>query len=204
MISTYSELQTSIADWLDREDLTTKIPDFIRLAEANMKRSIFTMGAEIVATTDTIPGLSRLPVPSDYIGIRGIKVEGGSVLKMVSVDKLNASYASDTSGSPIMFSITSDYFLLAPTPDSTYTIELDYYGFTPLSDTDTTNWILTKHPDVYLFGSLLEAKGYIMDIEKMAMWKSRYEDGLNEINERDRAERYGADFRSRPYGMSIV
>jgi hypothetical protein len=206
-ITTYAELKTKVSDQIDRDDLTDAVvSDFVSLAESAMKRDLFTMSGEVVATYVTVAGENRVPVPNDYIGIRSIHVRGdtGSVLRLVSVDKLNASYAATTQGSPIMFSIVGDYFVLSPTPDSTYTLELTYYGFSELSDTNTSNWILQKHPDLYLTGALFEAGDYIMDNEKLAKYKSRYEAIITDINERDKAERYGTDFRSRPYGLSVV
>ena len=206
-LSTYSELKTKLGQQIDREDLTDAVlTDFVALAESAMKRDLFTMGGETVATYTTSAGVNRVPVPDDYQGIRSIHVQGDptNVLRLVSVDKLNASYASDTSGSPIMFAVVSDHFLLSPTPDAEYTLQLTYYGFDELSDTNTSNWILSKHPDLYLTGALFEAGDYIMDNEKLAKYKARYEAIITDINERDKAERYGSDFRTRPYGMSVV
>jgi hypothetical protein len=205
-ISTYSELQAAIADWMNRSDLDDAIPNFIALTEANMKKRFFTMGSESVATYEVVAGENRVPVPDSYMGIRSMHVQSSinSVLRMVSMDKLKASYASATTGIPEVFTVASDYFVLAPTPDGEYVLELDYYRFDALSDTNTTNWILTHYPDLYLFGSLAEAKGYIKDEALISLWLSRYEKAAQELDERDKAERYGTDLRSRPYGMTVV
>lgn len=207
MITTFDELKAKISSQIDRSDLTDDVvSDFITLCETAMKRDLHTMGAEGVSTFTTAPGVDRVPLPADYIGIRSISIQGdpNQSLRMVTVEKLNASYGSNTQGLPVMFTISSNYFILSPAPDGEYTLELDYYKFIPLSDENTSNWILEKHPDLYLTGSLFEAGDWTMDDTKLAKYKARYDSIISDINERDKAERYGADLRSRPYGMNVV
>ena len=60
---------------------------------------------------------------------------------------------------------------LLPAPTGDTDVVLTYYQKIPaLSDTQTTNWLLTKSPDLYLYSTLLEAAPYLRDDDRMAMW----------------------------------
>jgi hypothetical protein len=97
-----------------------------------------------------------------------------------------------------------DTFQLVPTPDASYTVELTYYSKIPaLSDSNTTNWLLTNSPDVYLYGSLLEAAPYLDDDNKLQVWGSLLEQSLNALQiESDRAKVGSSSIRMRAKPMA--
>ena len=141
-ITTYAELQSSIASWLNRSDLTSVIPDFISLAETNMERSIRHWRQEKRATATIDTQYSALP--ADYLeGIR-FNLDGDQrLIEMItSADMQRKRYANaDTSGSPRYFSVTGGQLEVFPTPDAEYTGELYYYStIDALSDSNTSNW----------------------------------------------------------------
>lgn len=191
-LTNYSELQTSIADWLLRTDLTAVIPDFITLAEARMKRDsrvrrLVTVDPfTIDAVTETAPtGLSS--IESLYIiGDNSKYLE----LETVSPGALaDVQQAHQPSGVPRVVAVQDDTtFKFAPVPDQAYDAVLTYWeGVTALSVSNTTNWILTEHPDIYLFGALMESAPYMKDDERIPVWGTRYEAALEELH-RHKAE----------------
>jgi hypothetical protein len=186
-LSTYSELKSSVGDWLNRTDLTAAIPDFISLAEAQVERKLRTrqMIVRATATVDTEYGT----VPADFLEVKSLKLQTNPVTPLQfetidSLDNLQSQYPS--SGKPRYFSIVGSQIRTVPVPDSSYTAELTYYGkLTKLSDTTTTNWLLTAAPDVYLYGALLQAAPYLKDDARITTWATMYTSAMEDLQVAD-------------------
>ena len=142
--STYSELKTSIANFLARDDLTAQIPDFIRLAEARMSRELDARSMEKRATATTVAGDSYISLPTDLREIRNVQLNTDPVktLDYYTVQMINTDYAGQGQGKPKAYSIVGTEILLKPTPDAAYTLEIVYgENVQALSDEDTNNTI---------------------------------------------------------------
>tara|TARA_X000001382_G_scaffold115777_1_gene94709 strand:+ start:1461 stop:2072 length:612 start_codon:yes stop_codon:yes gene_type:complete len=176
-MDTYANLKTSIADWLNRSDLTSVIPTFISLAEAGMNRNIrhYKMHKRSNAQVDT----QYTAVPADFLETVRFQVSTAppSLIEPASTTEImKRRYEnSDTAGRPTLFSMVDSQFEMWPTPDATYDVELLYYAKIPsLSDTNTVNWLLTEAADVYLYGSLLQAAPYLQDDARLETWAQLY------------------------------
>ena len=195
-LSTFAELKTSIADWLNRDDLTSVIPDFISLAEANMDRSIrhWRMEKRVTATVDG----QYTGLVGDYLeGIR-FSIASGDRLELLSQGEMQQRRTAydDTTGKPKYYAISDGQLELYPTPDGTYAVEMLYYGqITPLSESNTTNWLLTHHPDAYLYGSLLHAAPYLGEDQRAGTWGSLYQSALDAINKESSDAKFGGSGR---------
>jgi hypothetical protein len=87
-----------------------------------------------------------------------------------------------SSGKPLYFSIVGSQFRLLPIPDGEYQAQLVYYAkLAKLSNANTTNWLLTQAPDVYLYGSLLQAAPYLQDDARIPVWSELYQSGLDQL-----------------------
>ena len=159
-ISNYSELQTSIANWVNRDDLTSMIPDFIRLAESRIATELKTQHL-IVETTITVDAASET-LPSNYKGAIGayLDLDPKSTLDYMTPDEITRRVMSNSTGKPLAYTIKGQSIYFVPTPDISYSCILSHYS-TPDLATDTTNSLLTNYPDVYLFASIVEALDYI-------------------------------------------
>lgn len=184
-ITTYSELQTSIAGFLNRDDLTAQIPDFITLAEAKLKRELRTRQMEKRSTTDVSGEYAALP--SDFLEIRSayLNTDPMQQLRLMSPNEIRSRWLGSTTGKPEVFAIVGSEIMLAPSPDGTYEIELDYYAFTQLSGDNPTNWLLTSNPDVYLYGSLVEATMYIKNDKRLQAWVALYKYAIESLQDSD-------------------
>ena len=187
-LSTYTELKASVADWLNRTDLTSVIPDFIALAEAQIERTLRTRQMIVRATASIDTEYSA--VPADFLETKSIKLNTNPVtaLTFESVDALDnlKSTTYISSGKPQYFSIVGGQIRVLPVPDSTYTAELIYYAkLSKLSSSVASNWLLTQAPDVYLYGSLLQAAPYLKDDARIPVWSSIYTRGLEELQVAD-------------------
>lgn len=192
-ISTYSELQDAIANWLKRDDLTDRIKEFIALAEARFNREFRVSQMEQRATASTTSGTAYYSFPNDYLGCRNIQLntDPKTSLKYLTPETLDEYYPETTIGQPLVYSIVGNEFQLAPIPDKAYTIEISYYEKIPaLTDGNTNNWLLTNGPDVYLYGSLIASAPFLYDDQRLAVWSSLYEQAKTAIIDADQIDRW--------------
>ena len=191
-ISNYSELKSAIADWLDRTDLTDSISDFITLAEARHKRDFKLRRMETRVTANTIADTEYYTLPDQYVAMRNIQLntDPKTSLEYLTHEQMDRIYAGSMKGKPRAYSIIGNDIQLRPIPDSAYEIEILYFKhFTALSDSAPTNEMLTNHPDIYLYGSLVEAEPYLQNDKRIQTWASFYDRAKKDIidsNERDR------------------
>lgn len=191
-ISNYSELKAAIADWLNRSDLTDSIPDFIALAETRHKRDFKIRRMETRVTASTIADSEFYTLPDNYVAMRNIQLntDPKTPLEYLTPEQMDRIYAGSATGKPKAFSIIGNNIQLRPIPDSAYQIEILYFKhFTALSDSNTTNDMLTHHPDAYLYGALVEAEPYLQNDKRIQVWSAYYDRTKNDIissNERDR------------------
>lgn len=183
-LDTFSGLKTTIADYLNRDDLTSVIPSFITLAEAkfNRKLRVRQMVKRANATLDT----QYFAFPSDFLQAKELQLNTNPITYLQYVTQNQGDYASQnnyiTVGKPQFYTIIGTQIEVIPTPDTSYTGELTYYGKIPaLSDSNTSNWLLAYAPDLYLYGALVEATPYLKDDERLATWSQLYTNSLGDI-----------------------
>jgi hypothetical protein len=183
-LTSYSELRSSIADWLNRGDLTAVIPDFISLAEAQMERKLPTqkMVKRANATIDT----PFSAIPADLLSVKSLVLTSTAPVQplvFLTEDELDAKkYVYRTTGKPLYFALVGNQIEVLPAPDTGYTAEVTYVATLPkLSDSNTSNWVLARHPDVYLYGSLLQAAPYLRDDERVGLWSSQYQAAMEDM-----------------------
>jgi hypothetical protein len=187
-LSTYAELKTSIGDWLNRSDLTNAIPDFISLAEAQVERTLRTR--QMIVRANASFDAQYGAVPADFLETKSLKLTSTNPqtpLEFLSIDALDNKASEYTgSGKPRFFGVVGGQCRLVPVPDATYTTELTYYAkLTKLSNSVTTNWLLTSSPDIYLYGALLQAAPYLQDDARIQVWSSLYDRAMSELQTAD-------------------
>lgn len=184
-ITSYAELQASVASWLNRGDLSANIPDFVTLAEAQLNRDLKTRAMETKTTLPTVAGVNTVALPTDMLEMRRLQVVGtyNQPLSYRSPDEISIDFAANTSAQPVVFTVIGGNIELAPIPDGVYSLELTYQQRIPaLSDTNTTNWLLTNWPDAYLYASLLAATPFIMNDARLSTWAQLYSQAITGIN----------------------
>lgn len=198
-LANYSDLQTAVADWLARSDLTSKIPDFIALAESRINREL-RVREMITRATGSISA-QTLTVPADFVEVASFVLDTATdrPLEYRPFEDSQHRVAGQTSGQPLWFSTLGGSFHLFPAPGGTYDYTLDYYARVPaLSTTATTNWLLTKAPDLYLFASLKEARSYLLEEDAAAVYDGRYRMALDSMHAAEaRSKRTGQPRRAR-------
>lgn len=191
--TSYSDLQTAIAGYLARSDLTTQIPDFIRLAETRLRRDLRIRQMLKSVTTETVAADSTVELPSDFLEVRDFVVVGNPVvpLNYYSPSAFNRNTRSWESGKPKDYTVLATDFQLAPIPDSNYTVKMFYFAApTFLSDSNTSNAFLANTPDALLYGALLEAAPYLMDDARINTWGTMFDRAMASITRSDEQGQY--------------
>jgi len=192
-IRTYAELQTAAGNWLNRSDLTSRLPEFVALAESRFNRILNTPEMEAVATLSTTG--ESVALPADFWEARGAYLDSDPrvVIEEVSLAYLRDRYSAQTTGQPQVYAVSGANLVLGPAPDTTYSLKLTYKQTIPaLSDSNTTNWLLTRHPDIYLYGTLLQAEAYGWNDERLGLWKAALDEAIAELQKAGQRKRYGA------------
>jgi len=203
---TYEELKTSIANYLNRSDLTSYLDTFIDTTEAELNRKLRTkdMIKRATATADA----QYLTLPTDWLEVINVEVTSNDFTPLFqqSIESMDVyrNANDNVTGQPRYFAIVDGTLELAPTPDVAYTLQLTYYGtIAALSDSNTSNFVSTNHPDVYLYGCLKQASIFLMEDERVPMFTAQFENALEEMRMQQERAAFGQGSliqRRRTYG----
>lgn len=187
-LATYSDLKTSVANYLARSDLTSQIPDFINLAEVRLRRNLRIRQMLKDAYTTCTGGDATVGLPTDFLEMRNLYLSTNpeQPLNYLSPSSFTRNARVTESGQPFYYTILSSEIQLAPTPDTNYQLNMLYYAApTFLSDSVSTNAFLQNCPDLLLYGSLSEAEPYLMNDVRLQVWSSLYQRALSDITTSD-------------------
>lgn len=191
--ATYSDLQTSIAGYLARSDLTSQIPDFITFAENRLRRELRVRQMLKSVTTSTVASDSTVEVPSDFLEIRDFVVMTNPItpLSYSSPSTLSNDPRASSVGVPKSYTILANEFLMSPIPDAVYTLRLLYYSAPAyLSSSNTSNVFLNVAPDALLYAALLEAEPYLFNDGRINTWGSMYDRSISSLTKSDESTQY--------------
>ena len=200
--TSYTTLKSTIADYLARSDLTTQITDFIRLAEERLRRELRIRPMLKVATANTTANDSTVSLPSDFLAMKDLHIDGNPVrvLQFQNTSNFFRNSRSSDKGVPTMYTLLGSEFQFAPYPDAEYTLRMVYY-YKPdfLSDSNSSNLFLANCPDLLLYGALAEAEPYLMNDERIQTWASLYDRGLASL----RASDDDSEYPSSPMSITL-
>lgn len=188
MATSYSTLKTEIADFAERNDLTSVIDTFIDFAEAEMQRELKLLEFETTSTVTITDGSGTLP--TGFSKARSLSWDGDTdrKLRYATPDRLDAINASNPSYVSY-YTITGSTIKFAD--EQSGTLNITYMAkFTPLSDSNTTNTILTDHPAAYLYGSMKHLCVYLKDAEGAMGYDALFKAELAAIKKDTQDKRY--------------
>jgi len=206
-ITNYTNLQSTISNFLNRDDLDSVIPTFIQLAEAQMNRDVRHWQMEARSSGQQSQGDQYMQVPADWVEtIRLIlTAEGTSVLELLSLSGMadRRAKAEDAADTPRFYSHVRGEFELYPTPSADTDFELLYYAKIPaLSDSNTSNWLLEYAPDVYLYGALTHSAPFLQEDARLAVWAQMYAAAVQNLNNQsERVKNSGTGIRLNIRGL---
>jgi hypothetical protein len=191
MITDYATLQTSIAGFLHRSDMTAIIKELIADAEFRIANELRIRAME-ANYSEAISG-GTVALPSAFLEWKHLYIDGDSVQKLERRDPewIYSNYpARSGSGKPVFFAQESDGLIFAPYASSGYTVKGVYYKkLDALSDSTTTNWFITNAPDLLRYGALCEAAPYMQNDERIGVWEQKYNQVKQRIERTERRER---------------
>ena len=190
-IDNYGELKTAVANWLDRSDLTSRVPEFIAMAEDRIGLDLRIRAMETTDDAFTIDSMTEA-LPTGFVGVQRFFIDGSRSLEFMARDQFWTTHGGVSFlGEPKFFTIEGENFVFGPAPDTAYTGKLLYYKkFTALSGDSDTNWLFTNARGLLLYGALLEAEPFLGNDPRTALWGTMYEDIKERVNEADRRDRH--------------
>lgn len=220
-VDTFLKLQSEISDTLNRTDLIADVTEFgggtiegaiirgISKAERRIVRRLRTKEFETSTSFSCVGGTETVNIPSDYVMTKAlVLIQGGSVAPLISKDlaTLLSDMPSSAVGTPDSFAPYGTYFYLRRIPDSAYQMKLYYYNSpTPLSSTNTSNTLLTKYPDLLLYGALIELTAHVEEDERIQLWKGAFDEAIKDITDDNNLNRWsGVPIRSAVDIRSVI
>lgn len=198
-ITTYAELVTAITtSWMHRSDLAAVAPEFIALAESKINRKLRSRHQELALAETAIDASYQVAIPSTALAVK----------RMWRTDEpktpLNAA--------PLEFIIGRQYAgglaLNYCGEDAKWRFDgtgnvagVLYRSIPGLSSSNTTNWLLTLAPDLYLYACLAEACSYTSAAEKSVLWETKAEARIEELNRTEHRDTFSGAIRTRVSGV---
>lgn len=185
VISSYSTLLTEVASWLARSDLTAAIPGFVQNFEERFFRNPQNYGPWMHSAL-SVSFSSTATVPSDCLTVKIAYLNGQSERPLIasSLEQVLTAYPRTGSGKPRWFARDGSTFVFGPVPDGTYTLNGVYFAKPTLlrsyASDAAAHWLVVNAPDLLLFGSLMEAQGYVMNDKRFPFWFDKYNEALME------------------------
>lgn len=181
MLANYAELQTEIADTLHRDDLTSKIPSFIKLFEQKANRYLNVPQQEITVDLTLSANTKSITLPAGLTEPVSCVIFIGNVpTNLVHVIGEYIDNTMPITSVPTYYTINNGAINFGVLANRDYTVRLRYIKKWDLA-TDSTNWLLTNHPDLYLYGSLAASAPYIGEDERLPLWKQLAAEGISEV-----------------------
>ena len=188
-VTNYGELKSTIADFLNRSDLTSVIPTFIDFAEAEFNRNLRVRQMVLRAEAQIDARFSA--VPADFIEAKDLVIVTTNpvqplefITQQEMAQERNTTYTA--ASTPKYFSVVGGQFEFVPTPDQQHSLEMSYFAKIDALSADTdTNWLLTDYPDIYLYTSLMHSAPYLKDDERIGVWSQLAAKAREELIARD-------------------
>ena len=200
MVANYGQLKTALASLLNRDDLTSNIPDFITMLEQTVNREVKFRNRRMETTASiAISNGNELTLPTDYIETRALVFLSSPRVKLdyMIPASFENTYTTDTPATPLNYTITGNIIKIGPRPSSANNFSLTYMQKLPaLTNDGDTNWLLDNHLDCYLYGSAIHSAPFLGDDSRLQTWVGLYD--------RCTAEVAGDESRARWNGAPVV
>ena len=213
MAFTYAQMKTAIQDYTENTETSfvTNLPVFIRAAEDRIFKladlEVFRKNATSALTQND----QYLSVPTDYLASFSMSITNSSSKEFLLQKDVNFLHEfhpnSSTTGTPKYYAFfDKDNFIVAPTPDSNYSVELHYY-YRPASLTagadSATSWLSENAPNALLYGSLVEAYIYMKgEADMLQLYEKQFSEAMSRIKDlaeaRENSDAYRRGLPDRP------
>ena len=186
----YTELTQAVKDYTENDETTfvSQIPTFVRQAEERINRSVLIPDLRRNVTGPPTSSNRFVNTPSDFLAVFSFGVVDSSskyqFLLPKDVNFLREAYPqTTTTGTPVYYAIFNDEsFIVAPTPNANYTVQLHYYYDPPSIVSSTTSWLGDNAETALLYGTLLEAYSFMKgEPDLINLYAKRYEEAIAQL-----------------------
>ena len=204
-LANYSDLGTAVASWMDRTGdsaITSNIGDFVTLCEARMFNGSGERGdtfhspplriRAMETSADITIDAQTEALPTGFLQARRFYLNSSPISQLDFFPPMDfwGRFISTVSGQPTMFTIEGEDFVFGPSPDGTYTGKVLYWKRLDSLQTSSTNAIMTNFPNIYLFGTLLEAYLFLDDDRNIQKFYSLYSGAIKGAQRADQMDRF--------------
>jgi hypothetical protein len=207
-LTTFKGLCEAVADYLGREDLTERIPTFIRLAEQRMNRELRLRVMERRAETEVQAGQAAVPLPwrreagnwDVFMEMRDLVWQSADGVSRTLTYCPPDDYAETrVAGLPRQYTIIGRDLFLLPASVAAGKLMLTYYAeIPPLGDSQPDNAVLLTAPDLYLYATLLESVAFTRGSVPAKEWAEFYAGAKNKLDAAEQRARFTSNLRMRP------
>ena len=202
-LTTYTELQSAIGDWLNRGDLASVIPSFISLAESYFDKNLRTR--EMLTTVEIDATDGSAPLPADMAELLTVRstTRNNRRLELLPPREAIAAEEVERASALDFYTLVGANLRLVPRLPSAERLQIDYYARVPrLGAGQPSNWLLVRSPELYLYGALVQSAPYLKDDARVPVWADLLQRGLDDLRvDNERAEYGGSNLRIRTRGF---
>lgn len=191
-ISTYTDLQTKLAQWLKGSDLTEQTDTLIGLVESNLNRQLRVPQMEtILSIFSTTESFS---LPDDFLQLKQIRVGNRPPLKYVDQDEFQRVYQGALANPAVAYTIIGESVYVAPNTADNIEYVTTYWAQIPALTTDNpTNWLMRANSDIYFYGSLAFAEAFGWNDERIPLFRAAFDEAVDALKVAAIKARYGSD-----------
>ena len=190
-LSTYANLQSAIASWLKRDDLTNYTADLITLGETFIYRHARTRDME--TSLSVVIGSGVAALPSNFIALKNARISGNpdTPLNIRPAEWIYDAYPlRSATATPQYVAVEGSNLIFGPYPDAADTVVGTYYK-TLGALSSSAHALFTNNPDLYLFAALAEAEAFIKNDARIQTWMAKRDMILADVNRQAQESRYG-------------
>jgi len=198
---TFTSLQNDVRSYLERGAsavtdplVYAQIPSLINFAERRISRDLKIQGFQVVVVTNLQAGVAVVPKPDRWRDTISMNIGTGTSNNTMqqlftrSYEYVRSYWPYETQVAEPVFYADYNYtnWLIAPTPDEAYPIEILYYELPVLLDENTqTNWLTQCAPNLLLYATLLEATPFLKNDERIPVWQAMYQSAAQALQGED-------------------
>jgi len=186
VITNYATLQTAIADYLARDDLTSWLPNFIENTERKLYRTLNLRNEETALSVSISSGTATVPTDFKALKFAYYASSPTTLLQWMPVEDLYRKYPTRSgSNTPCAISREGSSFIFGPYP-ADGTLNGIYYAKQDLLQDTDPSWYASNAPEVLLYGSLVEAGQFIQDDAVIARFAPLFNDAVSTLLEEEK------------------
>jgi|9_EtaG_2_1085328.scaffolds.fasta_scaffold38903_2 hypothetical protein len=204
-MTTYATLKSDITEYMARSDITDALKaTFVRLAEAEIRRSVRIGAMEVTDTSFAVSNQSTA-LPTGFIAMRSLSnnTQNKREMDYLPPARLRSSKVMDIgSQTPTAYTIEGTNLVVAPSPSAGTTLTMVYYkAFDALSADSDTNVLLSTYYDVYLYGALRAAAEWALEPDAEGRYTQKFLAVIEQTNQEERWSRVSGSALFRTGGM---